>query len=131
MNSKFEIVVYWSEQDGHFLAEVPELPSIITDGATRVEALRNAEEMIDAYLKSAREASWPIPEPKGRKSSDNINGKIQRAEQMKVHTMFVIGKRDMEANAVSVRVHGKGNLGAKPRIEVVADILQSMKERRA
>jgi threonyl-tRNA synthetase len=64
------------------------------------------------------------------KSSDNINGKIQRAEQMKVHTMFVIGKRDMEADAVSVRVHGKGNLGAKPRGEVIADILLSIKERR-
>ena len=63
-------------------------------------------------------------------SSDQINGKIQRAEQMKVHTMFVIGKRDMEAGAVSVRVHGKGNLGAKPRGEAVADILQSIKERR-
>jgi hypothetical protein len=45
--------------------------------------------------------------------ADNINGKIQRAKQMKVHTMFVIGERDMEADAVSVRVHGKGNLGAK------------------
>src|SRR5882672_6258836 len=45
-------------------------------------------------------------------STDKINGKVQRAEQMKVHTMFVIGKRDMEADAVSVRVHGKGNLGA-------------------
>ena len=56
-------------------------------------------------------------------STDKINGKIQRAEQMKVHTMLVIGKRDMEANAVSVRVHGKGNLGAKPRDEVIADIL--------
>src|SRR6266478_2030813 len=65
------------------------------------------------------------------KSSDNINGKIQRAEQMKVHTMFVIGKRDMDANAVSVRVHGKGNLGAKPRSDAVADILLSIKERRA
>jgi threonyl-tRNA synthetase len=64
-------------------------------------------------------------------SADKINGKIQRAEQMKVHTMFVIGKRDMEANAVSVRVHGKGNLGAKPRGEVIADILQSIKERRS
>ncbi len=64
-------------------------------------------------------------------SSDKINGKIQRAEQMKVHTMFVIGKRDMEANAVSVRVHGKGNLGAKPRGEAVTEILQSIKERRA
>jgi len=64
-------------------------------------------------------------------SSDKINGKIQRAEQMKVHTMFVIGKRDMEANAVSVRVHGKGNLGAKPRAEAIAEILGSIKERRA
>jgi threonyl-tRNA synthetase len=64
-------------------------------------------------------------------SSDNINGKIQRAEQMKVHTMFVIGKRDLEADDVSVRVHGKGNLGAKPRAEAIAEILQSIKERRA
>jgi len=65
------------------------------------------------------------------KGTDQINGKIQRAEQMKVHTMFVIGKRDLEANAVSVRVHGKGNLGAKPRTEAIADILQSIKERSA
>jgi threonyl-tRNA synthetase len=65
------------------------------------------------------------------KSTDQINGKIQRAEQMKVHTMFVIGKRDMDADAVSVRVHGKGNLGAKKRSEVIADILASIKERRA
>jgi len=64
-------------------------------------------------------------------STDNINGKIQRAEQMKVHTMFVIGKRDLDADAISVRVHGKGNLGAKPRTEAIADILQSIKERRA
>jgi threonyl-tRNA synthetase len=64
-------------------------------------------------------------------SPDKINGKILRAEQMKVHTMFVIGKRDMEADAVSVRVHGKGNLGPKPRAEAIAEILQSIRERRA
>jgi threonyl-tRNA synthetase len=71
-------------------------------------------------------------------SMDKINsairreqcGKIQRAEQMKVHTMFVIGKRDTEADAVSVRVHGKGNLGARPRAKAVADILEAIKERR-
>jgi threonyl-tRNA synthetase len=62
-------------------------------------------------------------------SSDNINGKIQRAEQMKVHTMFVIGKRDLEADAVSVRVHGKGNLGAKSRSEVIARLLDSIRRR--
>ena len=64
-------------------------------------------------------------------STDKINGKIQRAEQMKVHTMFVIGKRDMDADAVSVRIHGKGNLGARPRNEAIADILLSIKERRS
>ena len=62
-------------------------------------------------------------------STDKINGKIQRAEQMKVHTMLVIGRRDMEANAVSVRVHGKGDLGAAPRAEATAEILLSIKER--
>src|SRR5437667_287926 len=65
------------------------------------------------------------------KSSDNINGKIQHAEQMKVHIMFVVGKRDMDADAVSVRIHGKANLGMKPRAEVITDILMSIKERRA
>jgi threonyl-tRNA synthetase len=49
---------------------------------------------------------------------------------MKVHTMFVIGKRDMEANAVSVRVHGKGNLGARPRAEAIADVVQLIRQRR-
>ena len=64
-------------------------------------------------------------------SSDHIKAKISSAEQMKVHTMLVIGGRDMDANAVSVRVHGKGNLGAKPRDEVIADILSAIKERRS
>ena len=57
MNNNYEVDVYWSEQDGHFLAEVPELPSIITNGTTGIEALQNAEEMIEVNLKTAREAS--------------------------------------------------------------------------
>jgi threonyl-tRNA synthetase len=64
-------------------------------------------------------------------STDKLNGKIQRAEQMKVHTMLVIGKRDLEKKEVSVRVHGKGNLGAKPRAEAIAEILSSIEERRS
>jgi threonyl-tRNA synthetase len=62
-------------------------------------------------------------------SNDHIKAKISNAEQMKVHTMLVIGSRDMEANAVSVRVHGRGNLGAKPRDEVVADLLAAVAAR--
>jgi len=61
--------------------------------------------------------------------TDKINGKIQRAEQAKVHTMLVIGPRDMEAGNVSVRVHGKGSLGAKPKVEVVSEILRAIRER--
>jgi threonyl-tRNA synthetase len=64
-------------------------------------------------------------------SSNKINGKIQEAEKAKVHTMLVIGGRDMDAGNVSVRLHGKGNVGAKPKGEVVADILAAIKERRA
>ncbi len=63
-------------------------------------------------------------------SSNKINGKIQEAEKAKVHTMFVIGGRDMDAGNVSVRLHGKGNVGAKPRAEAIAEILQAIKERR-
>ena len=66
MNTKYEIVVYWNEADGCFLAEVPELPKLITDGATRVEALRNAETMIEEYLHTANEAGWSAPVPCGR-----------------------------------------------------------------
>ena len=50
---------------------------------------------------------------------------------MKVHAMFVIGKRDLEGSAVSVCVHGKGNLGTKPRADAIAGILHTIKERRA
>jgi threonyl-tRNA synthetase len=67
----------------------------------------------------------------GDYSNDKINGKIQQAEQAKVHTMLVVGPRDMAAGAVSVRVHGKGSLGAKPKAEVVSDILTAIRERRA
>ena len=59
-----------------------------------------------------------------------MKSKIASAEQMKVHTMLVIGHRDLEANAVSVREHGKGNLGARPRDEVIAGLLAVIRERR-
>ena len=64
-------------------------------------------------------------------TADNIKGKVQNAETAKVHTMLVIGPRDMAANAVSVRLHGKGNVGAKPTAEVVAEILSAIRDRRA
>src|SRR6266852_6256956 len=67
----------------------------------------------------------------GDYTNDKINGKIQRAEQSKVHTMLVVGPRDMQAGAVSVRLHGKGNVGAKEKGEVIQDILRAIRERTA
>jgi threonyl-tRNA synthetase len=64
-------------------------------------------------------------------SATPFKAKISNAEQLRVHTMLVIGGRDMEAGAVSVRLHSAGPQGAKPKAEVVADILASIKERRA
>jgi threonyl-tRNA synthetase len=62
--------------------------------------------------------------------SDPIKAKIANAEQAKVHTMLVIGGRDMDAGVVSIRLHSKGPQGAKPKGEVVADILAAIRERR-
>jgi threonyl-tRNA synthetase len=62
--------------------------------------------------------------------TDKINGKILRAEEAKVHTMLVVGPRDMDAGNVSVRLHGKGSVGAKAKAEVIQDIVQAIAERR-
>ena len=67
----------------------------------------------------------------GDYGSEPMKAKIAEAEKLRVHTMLIIGGRDMEAGAVSVRLHGKGNVGAKPKAEAVAEILASIRERRA
>ena len=64
-------------------------------------------------------------------SSTPFKAKIANAEQLRVHTMLVIGGRDAEAGQVSVRLHHGGPQGAKSKAEVIADILASIKERRA
>ena len=90
------------------------------------------EEPLVGYAKAiVQELRANMVRAEGDYSNDKINGKIQQAEQAKVHTMLVVGPRDMAANAVSVRVHGKGSLGAKPKAEVVAEILAAIRERRA
>src|SRR6266436_2535480 len=106
-------------------------PLWLSPEQVRILTIGDDAKLIDYSMSILNELRGHQVRAEIEKSTDQINGKIQRAEQMKVHTMFVIGKRDMEAEAVSVRVHGKGNLGAKPRSEVIADILSSIKERRA
>jgi predicted RNase H-like HicB family nuclease len=64
--SKYEVIVYWSDEDDAFVAEVPELAGCMADGATYQEALANAEVIIQEWLETARELGRAIPEPKGR-----------------------------------------------------------------
>jgi len=64
--TNYEIVLYWSEEDQSFIAEVPELPGCAADSPTRQDAVANAEEVIAEWLETARELGRTIPEPKGR-----------------------------------------------------------------
>ena len=89
----------------------------------------------EALVKYAKEIVQQLRAEQVRVSTDfgsnPIKAKIQDAEQLRVHTMLVIGGRDMDAGVVSVRLHGKGPQGAKPKAEAVAAILAEIKERRA
>ena len=64
---KYEVIIFWSEEDNVFVAEVPELPGCVAHGATQEEALSNAKEAEKLWLDTAREFGDPIPEPKGRR----------------------------------------------------------------
>ncbi len=64
---KYEVIIYWSEEDGAFVAEVPELPGCVAHGSIHESALANALEAIRLWLDTAQEFGDPIPEPKGRR----------------------------------------------------------------
>ena len=66
MTNKYEIIIYRSQEDHSFIAEVPELPGCMADGETYKEALSNAETVIDEWIDTAIELKRPIPQPKGR-----------------------------------------------------------------
>ena len=64
---RYEVVLYWSDVDAAFIAEVPELPGCLSDGETRTEALENVEDAIRAWVETARELGREVPQPKGRR----------------------------------------------------------------
>jgi len=65
--NKYEVIIYWSDEDEAFVAEVPELPGCMADGPTYQEALSNTEVVIQEWIETAKELGRPIPEPKGRR----------------------------------------------------------------
>jgi len=64
--TKYEVIIYWSDEDQAFIAEVPELPGCAADGKTHQEALANAEVIIREWIETAMELGRPVPEPRGR-----------------------------------------------------------------
>lgn len=63
---KYEVIIYWNKEDKAFVAEVPELPGCMADGATLEKALKNVEVIAQEWIQTARELGRPIPQPKGR-----------------------------------------------------------------
>lgn len=63
---RYEVILYWSQDDNAFIAEAPELPGWMADGRSYQEALANVERVIEEWIETARELGRPIPEPKGR-----------------------------------------------------------------
>jgi len=64
--NKYEMIIYWSEEDQSFVVEVPELPGCMADGPTYGEAVANAEKIIEEWIQTARELGREIPAPRGR-----------------------------------------------------------------
>ena len=66
MMVRYEIILYWSDEDRAFIADVPELPGCAADGATYQEAIANVELVIQEWIETAHELGRQIPEPRGR-----------------------------------------------------------------
>lgn len=64
--NKYELIIYWSEEDQAFVVDVPELPGCMADGATYQEAVANAQQVIEEWIDTAKALNRLIPEPKGR-----------------------------------------------------------------
>ncbi|MGD1073552.1 MAG: type II toxin-antitoxin system HicB family antitoxin [Bryobacteraceae bacterium] len=64
---RYEVIIYWSNEDDAFVADVPELPGCIAHGPTQENALRNAQEAMELWLETAREFGRDVPEPRGRR----------------------------------------------------------------
>ena len=67
MVHKYEVIIYWSQEDEAFIADVPELPGCMAHGASQLAALENINQAMELWLDTAREFGDPIPTAKGRR----------------------------------------------------------------
>jgi predicted RNase H-like HicB family nuclease len=105
---KYEIIIYWSDEDGLYIAEAPSLPGCMTHGDTHKAALANVEEAIQLWIDTAKEFGNPIPEAKGRrpvvgparvmsKGQEQFKG-IRAKRRSNPHTTFSAGRAESRMN---------------------------------
>jgi threonyl-tRNA synthetase len=105
-------------------------PLWLAPDQVRVLTLNDDAALVDYARPMVEELRSHMVRVEGDFSANPIKAKIAEAESARVHTMLVVGARDLEAGNVSVRLHGKGPQGAKPKAETVADILSAIRDRR-
>jgi excisionase family DNA binding protein len=119
--NQYQIIIYWSDEDKAFIAEVPELPGAMADGPTRRKALANAEVIIQEWLETASELGRPIPRPQGKllsvaEAADRLGLKIAMVRRYcstgnlpakKIGRDWVIGERDLNVFAEKARQRGR------------------------
>lgn len=117
----YQVLIYWSEEDQAFIAEIPELPGAMADGETRQEALANAEWVIQEWIETARELGRFIPAPQGRlmtipEAADRLGLSVAMVRRycstgklpaQKVGRDWTVRQRDVEHFAASKRQRGR------------------------
>jgi threonyl-tRNA synthetase len=106
-------------------------PLWLAPDQVRVITIGDDEKLVGHAKAIVNELRGKMVRAEGDYGAEPIKAKIQNAEQARVHTMLVLGARELENDSVAIRLHGKGNVGTKPTNEAIADIVASITERRA
>ena len=121
MSNEYQILIYWSDEDKAFIAEIPELSGAMADGPTRQAALINAETIIREWIETARELGRPIPQPQGRlltipEAAERLGLSVAMVRRycssgklpaQKVGRDWAVRQRDIERFAASPRRRGR------------------------
>jgi predicted RNase H-like HicB family nuclease len=134
----YEIILYWSKDDGAFVAEVPELPGCAADGATYQEAVANAERVIQEWLETARESGRPVPAPRGRllyahSTGDSLPGDKKESPELEQTFERLVDIWSSETGAYSITTRRYSHPAYQAILalgkDVVPLILRRLKER--